>query len=585
MPRGSDITSSTAAASPLPARRTPGDVEQRLLLGAIWVACVAFVCGLTIADPDLWGHTLYGMRANEQGTFAETQDPFSYSAPGSDWVNHEWLSESQFGWLWEHFGNAGLVFWRNVWCLVVFAVALTAIRQSSASLAAAVMLLVLNAETLSDFMVFVRPQMATFGLFALFLYLLKRFWLTHHTRYLLPLPVLMIFWVNHHGGFLAGLGVFGMTTVALAVESIRTKSSWQPAVAASSILGLTVLATFVNPYGSDLHQMLWHHLWTPQFVREWQPVWSVNQSPVYYVPFLLTGIALFGSRRWTIMDILILAVVAWEAFSHVRHVALFCVATLVLLPEHLTETLNRLFPTIMHQWSGAARRPLRIAAVTAVILFLAVIHLRGSLGLWQRGITPLSIAAETRSDVPGIPMAAISFIDRQRLSGNLLTDYGWGQYVIWHLHPRIRVGFDGRYRTVYPSDVEQKFLDFQTLDDDETVATPMLDDFQTDIVLLPANRGPQGYMSRREDWHLIYRDAQASVFVRDTKAHEELIAEFGQEPACEDELALWTEFPAGPLSRAPQQSSPSEDSLAERERSPSHNLNQTQRQLPTPTDS
>ena len=532
----------------LPGESASGSRVRRFQLAAIWIACVVCVCGLTIADPDLWGHTLYGLRASEQGTFAEAHDPFSYTAPGGNWVNHEWLSEWQFGWLWQNLGNVGLVAWRNIWCLVVFAVALAALKRSTASLPAAVLLLVLNAETLSDFMVFVRPQMATFGFFAVYLYLLKRYWSERQWKLLLPMPLLMVLWVNHHGGFLAGLGVFGVAIAALTLQSLRQKSSWQPALAAVAIFCLTVLATFVNPYGFVLHQMLWDHLWTPQFVREWQPLWSVSQSVVYYVPFLLTGVALCGSRKWSLMDVLILAVVAWEAVSHVRHVALFCVATLILLPEPLTDTLARLFPTIAQQWSGNARRPLRVAAIASVILFLSVIHVRGCLALWQRGITPLSIAAETRSDVPGIPLGAISFIDRQNLSGNLLTDYGWGQYVIWHLHPQVRVGFDGRYRTVYPADVEQKFLDFQSLKKDRAAVTPMLDDFQTDIVLLPANRGPLDYMAGRTDWHLVYRDSQASVFLRNTSAHQKLISQYSLQPASSEVLAVWTEFPAGPVS-------------------------------------
>lgn len=584
MPRGSDISTSISATPALSVGDAPFRHRERpALLAAVWIACVAFVCGLTIADPDLWGHTLYGLRANNQGTFAESQDPFSYTAAGANWVNHEWLSESQFGWLWQHFGNAGLVFWRNAWCVVVFTVALAALRRSSASLPAAVLLLVLNAETLSDFMVFVRPQMATFGLFAIYLYLLNQFWAERRWQLLVPLPVLMVVWVNHHGGFLAGLGVSGVTVAALLLERIRHRSNRQPVLAASLILGLTILATFVNPYGSELHQMLWSHLWTPQFVREWQPLWSVSQSPVYYVPFLLTGIALCGSRRWTAMELLILAVVAWEAVSHVRHVALFCVATLVLLPGHLTETLTRLFPTIIQQWSGVRRLPLRIAAVAAVIVFLSVIHIRGSLGLWQRGITPLTIAAETRSDVPGIPMGAISFIDSQNLTGNLLTDYGWGQYVIWHLHPRIRVGFDGRYRTVYPADVEQKFLDFQALTSNSTTVTPMLDEFETDIVLLPANRGPQAYMAQRSDWHLVYRDEQASVYVRDTAPHQQLIAQYSLQPARDEELAVWTEFPAGPVSQASHLSPLAGESIVERDLTPMPI--QTQQLSPDPSDS
>ena len=68
MPFGSDmITNSSATMASLPGESASGSRERRFLLAAIWIACVVFVCGLTIADPDLWGHTLYGLRASEQG--------------------------------------------------------------------------------------------------------------------------------------------------------------------------------------------------------------------------------------------------------------------------------------------------------------------------------------------------------------------------------------------------------------------------------------------------------------------------------------------------------------------------------------
>ena len=97
--------------------------ERRALIASVWIACLAFCCGLTIADPDLWGHTLYGMRAAEKGVLVERADPFSYTAPNGVWINHEWLTEFQFGWLWKTWGNTGLWMWRNLMVVAVFGVA------------------------------------------------------------------------------------------------------------------------------------------------------------------------------------------------------------------------------------------------------------------------------------------------------------------------------------------------------------------------------------------------------------------------------------------------------------------------------
>ena len=87
--------------------------ERSIMIGAFWVLALVYMCGTTVADPDLWGHTLYGLRSIELGVLTEKTDPYSYTAPHAKWVNHEWLTEYQFGWLWLHAGGVGLWLWRK----------------------------------------------------------------------------------------------------------------------------------------------------------------------------------------------------------------------------------------------------------------------------------------------------------------------------------------------------------------------------------------------------------------------------------------------------------------------------------------
>ena len=101
-------------------RRCMNAREGWLLIGIIWIASVIHVCAITLADPDLWGHTLYGLRAIDQGILPERADPFSYTAPGSYWVNHEWLTEFLYGWIWKNFEDVGLWCWRNAIVLALF---------------------------------------------------------------------------------------------------------------------------------------------------------------------------------------------------------------------------------------------------------------------------------------------------------------------------------------------------------------------------------------------------------------------------------------------------------------------------------
>jgi hypothetical protein len=491
-----------------------GHAERRWLLGGVWSVCVLFLCTATVADPDLWGHTLYGLRSIDNGVLTERNDPFSYTAPGAIWINHEWLTEYQFGWLWRYAGNPGLVLWRDLLVAGVFVVAALAIRRTRASLAAAVLLLILNAECLSNYVIFVRPQLATYALFAAYLYLLRVFDDQPGSRSIWALPPLMAVWVNLHGGFLAGGGLVVLFLVAALVRWWRDPAGGAlPLKRLCCVTALVALATVVNPYGIGLHKMLWEHLWTEQFVREWRPLWDTRQTPVYYVPFVLGGIALFGLRRWKLVDTLVLAVVAWQASMHLRHVALFSIATLVLLPGPMTAALQRLFPLLTERWGAPEWQGRQRMAVALAASFLIVLQVRSGLEFWRQGIGPWQIGVETRCHVPGMPLRAVAALRQAHLSGNLVTDYGWGQFVVWHLHPETRVAFDGRYRTVFPPVLERQFLQFQTAQPGVDSRTPILDEYPSELALVPTESGTERYLASRTDWVRVYRDDQAAIFV------------------------------------------------------------------------
>lgn len=531
----------TSASRPL-LRRGLSSAERFGMLTAVWIACVLFVCSLTIADPDLWGHTLYGLRAVQQGVWFERTDPFSYTAAGAPWFNHEWLTEYQFGWLWQRWGNAGLSMWRNAAVLVVFVAAGVSLWRAGASVAAGTCLLIFSTEALSEFVVFVRPQLATFALFAVSLMLLRAYWDRPRLRLIVGLPLLTAVWVNLHGGFLAGLGLQAVFLAAFVGTGWKDRSRRRPACVLAVVFGLSLLATLANPYGSALHVMLWHHLSSAQFVREWQPLWAVRQSPVYYAPFLLIALALLRIRRWEPVDLLVLGVVGFQAVCHIRHVALLTIAAMILLPGPLSESFERLLGTVLRQWSAHGFRRRRLAAIAAVIAMLSALQVRSTWTLWQEGIAPWDVAVQTESDVPGVPLRAVALMKREGLAGNLVTDYGWGQFVLWHLSPDVKVAFDGRYRTVYPPTLEREFLDFQRADDDSH-HVPLLDRYKTEMALLPAGRGPCSLFDRRDDWVLVFGDDQSRLYVADVPKFRDLIARSQRKGLIVPRVPVWESFP------------------------------------------
>src|ERR1700722_3532633 len=76
-----------------------------VLLG---VALLSFATLPTQADPDLWGHLRFGLDMLASHSIPSI-DPYSFTAAGAPWTNHEWLAELSFAVGWKLAGAAGLV--------------------------------------------------------------------------------------------------------------------------------------------------------------------------------------------------------------------------------------------------------------------------------------------------------------------------------------------------------------------------------------------------------------------------------------------------------------------------------------------
>jgi hypothetical protein len=55
---------------------------------------------------------------------------------------------------------------------------------------------------------------------------------------------------------------------------------------------------------------------------------------------------------------------------------------------------------------------------------------------------------------------AAEFVHRAGLQGRVLVWFDWGEYVIWHFSPRLRVSIDGRRETVYSDELIASHMAF-----------------------------------------------------------------------------------------------------------------------------
>ena len=82
---------------------------RKIIFIVFWLLSVSKLASIMIMDdPDLWGHVLYGTKHLSTGSLPLV-DQLSYTADGSTWINHEWLSEFIFAYLWNSLGTFGLL--------------------------------------------------------------------------------------------------------------------------------------------------------------------------------------------------------------------------------------------------------------------------------------------------------------------------------------------------------------------------------------------------------------------------------------------------------------------------------------------
>jgi hypothetical protein len=103
-----------------------------------------------------------------------------------------------------------------------------------------------------------------------------------------------------------------------------------------------------------------------------------------------------------------------------------------------------------------------------------------------------------------------------------MTDFTWGEYVIWHMAPASKVFIDGRYDTVYPPRVIDDYLAFHY---GAASASDMLRKYPHDFILLsPNDEAALGLMASAPEWKRLYRDGSCILFARTDSAAAQIPA-------------------------------------------------------------
>lgn len=487
---------SPAASGSADARPRSARWADRTLV-ALAIAAGVLAVGQPEADPDLWGHLRFGYDTLAASAPLRA-DPYSYVGGRVPWVNHEWLTEAVFAVVHRAAGSPGLALLplaaTSLIALILFRVA----RRAGLSIPGRLLWLAVLFTQIKPGLGTARPHLATYVAFLLLLLVLDRAGPADRGRLWL-LPPLFAAWANLHGGVLAGAGllvIWAATSVCRAGPSWRARlRTVGPPIAAA------LVATLANPYGWRLWWFLRTALVPRPEISEWQHLPIATGRGLAYVVVLAIGLfALVSRRREARLESWVMWLVcAALPLAAIRHTPLFGLATAVIVTPVLGSVLrDRL-------------RPGSEPAVPSPAGWVPILIAAAALGLAAAAAPGLGCLA-VRDPYPA---SAVRLLKQAGVVGNLATPFNWGEYVIWHLGPRIRVSVDGRRETVYAEKAYRRSLEFHWGTGDWDA---LLRDEPTDLALVVADGPADHLMSRYPGWSIVHRDAGHALYARESFA-------------------------------------------------------------------
>jgi hypothetical protein len=470
------------------------------------LAALVFAFSRTWADPDIWGHLRFGQDLWETGHVIRA-DPYSYLTGDQRWVNHEWMAEAIFSRVFAAAGSSGLVWMKLLLSLLLTAWLYRRLVRQGLDVLPAGLLITSFSLLIVPGLTTVRPQLWSYLLFAVLLFSID----AAERGAAWPLavvPLLFALWANLHGAFLVGLGMF------LLWAAVRLATSWWPTrvglpswsarpwlVVASA--GATVAATLLTPYGVDLWLSLRSVTDRRLELVEWNPlVLGSLVGVIYLVLLVISAGSMLASRVEKNAAVTVLfAGAAFLPHVAVRHTPFFALTALFVSGEHIGDAFRRWWGG---RWSTEVAQG-RFRSALAALLIAGVLSLAALSAPYLRCI---------RVDTDEYPVRAVALLQSSGVSGNMAVFFEWGDYVLWHLGPRVKVSGDTRREMLYSEAAYRANLRlvYGTGDWD----TVLRDD--THLALVSKKFPTFNLMALDRDWRLVSEDSISGLFARQGSA-------------------------------------------------------------------
>ncbi len=473
-----------------------------------------------------------------------TRNVYSYVEPDHTFANHHWLYGVFAYLLHSAVGWNGMVIFKVLFILLTFVLLFKVAKKQAGFWTVTLfslptMLILLGRSDL-------RPEMFSYFLIVVFIYLLLDFEENpNHKRiyWLIPLELL---WVNTHLYFPVGLLIIGGFLVEQIILNFK-KIKENPIIKKLSwvLLG-SVASMFFNPYGLKGALFALHVNKDPNFpiasaelaslssiLKSDPRLYNIPASIFQYLLVLLaiSFLAIFIFRfkkkqplfaRHFIFYLCASTGTGLLVFFIIRSLPLFAIIFLLAISANTEEMF-----VACHNW--LKDKSPDIARFLGVLFIIILIALPIYLTVCARALlspyNKFEIGLTTRAERSAI------FFKENNLHGPIFNDTDIGSYLIGELYPSERVFSDNRFGDAYSASFFKDI--YSPMLKDEGKWKEGMDKYHFNVIFFNQYDGGEdlrNFLYRRfydPEWALVYADNYNLIYVRNIPENAEIINTFG----------------------------------------------------------
>jgi hypothetical protein len=396
-------------------------------------------------DTDVFWHIKTGEVIVQEHGIPST-DPFTYTPKDpvreKALLHSYWLADLLLFLCYKSFGFSGLAVLRSVIiCLTVLLVYLSLRKRGAFVSIILSFMLGLSLMPTSA----IRPNLFSFLFAALMVTFIEHYRVNPKKRYQIGLFIIMVLWANMHGGYIIGVGLLLIYIVSEAIAlliSLKKKKSIKKSLSFCMTGIIAALATLINPLGIGLFTAL------PSYL---------NPGKKFLVSRIETEMGLFRTLKYypnamILLSLVIVGIILIFTALHLARkrsgLAEFSVVSALFILSFISVRALPIFLVVGLILSGGKKSfpvfTLKLNKKAEMILSLVLIV---TLGFFSVKAFPREHPG-TFSETDSIYISTGSFMEENKINGNMLNQELMGNFLIFKVFPQYKVFTDSRYLNI-----------------------------------------------------------------------------------------------------------------------------------------